>query len=258
MTFKRGRGRKRNEDLEMPSEELLPHEEQKTPIEGMITAVERHPRKANRYQVYINEALAFTVHEDVLVEYRLFRGQSIDAATALAIQAEVKRHAAWSDALAYMGRRPRALREVKLYLKRKGHGESDCEAAVQRLEEQGYANDAQFASQMAEHRMLEQRKGRRWVQQELQQKGVKRDVIQEALTQVTPEEEQEAARQLAERRWQSMSGAPQDKRRKLAAFLMRRGYAASMVNGILRELMANEPADESEEMWEPEEDMSLD
>lgn len=239
-------------------EEKESGQEEKTPIEGVVTAVERHPKKANRYHVYINEELAFTVHEDVLIKHRIMRGHHIDSGEAELIAAEEERHATWADALTYMGRKPRALREVKIYLKRKGHSETLAEEAVKRLEEQGYADDAQFAQQWAEHRMIEQRKGRRWVQQELQHKGVKRELIQEALAQVDPQEELAAARHLAQKRWSSMQGAPADKRRKLMAFLLRRGYSGSLVSGIIRDLLAAEDADGMEDNWEPELEMDSD
>lgn len=219
---------------------------------GVVTAVERHSKKANMYLVYIEDELAFTIHEDVLIMHRLFKGQVIDASLAEQITADAERQSAWSAAVAYIGRRPRALREVKLYLKRKGHQESLIEEALKRLEDNGYVDDAQFAVQMAEYRIIEQRKGRRWVQQELQQKGVKREVIQEALAQVDPEEEQAAASQLAQKRWASMQGEPADKRRKLMAFMMRRGYSGSLVTSIIRDLMSREMASTIDEDWQVE------
>ncbi|MDF2814329.1 MAG: RecX family transcriptional regulator [Paenibacillus sp.] len=221
---------------------------------GVVTAVERHPKKAKMYLVYIEDELAFTIHEDVLIMHRLFKGQEIDSSLAEQITVDAERQRAWAEAVAYIGRRPRALREIKVYLKRKGHQESLIEEALKRLEDNGYVDDAQFAAQMAEHRIISQRKGRRWVQQELQQKGVNREVIQEALAQVGPEEEQAAASQLAQKKWASMQGEPADKRRKLMAFMMRRGYSGSLVSTIIRDLLSREEVQAMEEEWQAETD----
>ncbi|WP_127583860.1 regulatory protein RecX [Paenibacillus koleovorans] len=247
-------------ELELEQGDEVAAEREPTPEErltGTVTSVERHPRRAGRYKLHVNDKWAIDVQEDVLLKHGLWKGLEIDATTAAVVVEDVGRHAAWSDAVIYIGRKPCAIREVKLYLKRKGYEQPLIQYAVDRLIESGYADDAAFASQFAEHRIRSDRKGRRWVQQELQQKGVKRETVQEALAGIDPEEELNAARELAAKRWVLMKGATLDKRRKLMAFLLRRGYPGGMVNGIVRELAASDqqPDDFDEEVWVEEGDL---
>jgi len=206
---------------------------------SIITQVEKHKTKAHRYHIFVDGRFAFSVHEDVMVKFRLTKGAEIDADAAAAAVAEDERLRCYHEAVRYVGRQPRAAQEVQQHLLGKGYEEEGAAEAVRRLKEQGYVDDRQFAQQWTEFRVRSQKKGKRWVQQELKEKGVDKEHIAEALAGMDEETEYAGAYELARKKWASSANAELPARkRKLAAFLLRRGYTFSIVNRVLAALQA--------------------
>lgn len=100
----------------------------------------------------------------------------------------------------------------------------------------GYADDRKFAAQWAASRVRLQGYGRRRIEQELRQKGVNRETIQEALAEAIPlEDERETARKVADKKLRTMrSIEPEARRRRLAGFLERKGFPHEIIWDILR------------------------
>ncbi len=143
---------------------------------------------------------------------------------------------AFQQALRYLERKPRSTEEVKRKLKEKGYNEETILAVVPKLRELNFINDAHFSKIWAEYRILSQKKGRKWVQYELQQKGISKEHILEAVGSIETEDEFRGTMEWAAGRWANMKGTLLERKRKTAALLLRRGHTASLVNRILKEL----------------------
>jgi regulatory protein len=205
-------------------------------IDVLITSVEKQKKSRNRYNIFLNEQFAFSVHEDMLVIYRLLKGEYVNATRIEMIITEDEYHKAFLEALRFVGRRPRSRKEIELKLEENGYGEETVTRTIQKLIEQKIIDDEQFANMWTEHRLFSQKKGRRWVQQELQQKGLSKELIQEALANVNKEAEFEAAYDIAKKKWLTTKGEPFERKHKLAAFMLRRGYSNTMVNTVLKQV----------------------
>ncbi|MEF3304906.1 regulatory protein RecX [Paenibacillus sp. GYB003] len=203
---------------------------------SIITSVERHRRAAHRYLVFVDGRYSMTVHEDVLIKHRLFKGERIDEDKMRLVAEDEERQKAWSEALKQVGRRPRSEKEMRQYLKRRGYVQTLADEVVAMLKEQRYIDDADFAAQWTEQRIFSQKKGKRLIKQELQHKGVAPATIQETLNQVSPEDEERLAFELGLKKWNVTGGGRMDKKRKTAAFLMRRGYSARIAGNVVRKL----------------------
>lgn len=217
--------------------------------DSVITAVERHPKTASRYLIFVDGQYAFTVHEDVLVKHRLLKGERVEADKLRRVMEDEEQQKAWSEALRQVGRRPRTEKELRQYLRRKGYLMPLIDRIVRRLKEQRYLDDADFAAAWTEQRIYSQKKGRMLIRQELQQKGVCQDMIRHTLEQVPADDERRLACELALKKWQQTSGDAAAKKRKTAAFLMRRGYSAQIAAVAVRQAAEafREQADEGDE-----------
>jgi regulatory protein len=205
-------------------------------IEVLITSVEKQKKSRFRYNIFLNEQFAFSVHEDMIVKYRLLKGEYVNATRIEMIITEDEYHKAFLEALRFIGRRPRSRKEIELKLNEKGYGEEAVNRTIQKLIEQKIIDDEQFANMWTEHRLFSQKKGRRWVQQELQQKGLSKELIQEALANVDEEAEFKAAYDTAKKKWLTTKGEPFERKHKLAAFMLQRGYSSTMVNIVLKQV----------------------
>ena len=113
-----------------------------------------------------------------------------------------------------------------------------ADAIVERYLEVGLLDDKSLAAMIARTRQIERGHAPRVIEAELRRKGFAEVDIESALEHMTVEVQLEAARALAESRWERMSGLNSDVRvRRLAAFLGRKGYPASMVFGLVRDLI---------------------
>lgn len=100
----------------------------------------------------------------------------------------------------------------------------------------GYVDDRKFASQWATSRARLQGYGRHRIMQELKLKGIDREIIQEALDEVVPpDDERKNARRVAEKKLQSMKNLePEARKRRLAGFLERKGFPHQIIWDIIK------------------------
>lgn len=213
-----------------------------------ITKVERTKRYDHRYIIYFGE-LQLSVHEDVMIKYRMTRGSCFTRAELEEIVIADERQRAYLEGLRYLGRKPRTAKEMARKLKDKEIAESIAAEVIQRLMEERLIDDPLYAKMWTEQRIRSHRKGKMWIRQELREKGIDKTVISEALDAVSPEEEEQSALELARKKWRSTRGEPFERKRKAGAFLMRRGYPGEMVRRVLGKVADEENAGDDEE-WE--------
>lgn len=158
----------------------------------------------------------------------------------------------------FLATRPRTRWEVERRLRRAGTEEPEIVAALERLVELGYLDDAAFARWWGEQRDRHSPRGRRMIEAELRQRGVPREIIEayrdeHADPSRTPEdaglpgdETERAAEALAKH----LRGRPipEDARavQRVGMYLMRRGFDADIVRSTLRAASADELSDDGE------------
>ncbi|TXK81964.1 RecX family transcriptional regulator [Paenibacillus sp. N3.4] len=208
--------------------------------------VEKQKRGKRRYHIFINEEYAFSVHEDILIKHRLIKGETVDPQDLEKIVQDEERNNAYMRALRMIGRRPHSSSEVKRKLKEYGFEAPIIDWVCETLGEQKYLNDEEFTKMWTDNRIISQKKGRNLVRQELQQKGINKDIIQSAMATIDPEDEFAGAMKLAQTKWKQTSGKTMDRKRKTGAFLMRRGFTGSVVNKVLKQISSESVEEEFE------------
>jgi len=206
------------------------------PDDRVITKVEAEPRHKGRYRIEINGTYAFTVHEDVLVRFRLVKGASLPGELQREVLEEEERQAAYRAAIRYIGRAMRSAEEVRSKLESLGHAPDMIRLVIERLKEQGYVNDAAYAAALASQRLSLNRKGRLWIRRELARKGIDKQETELALAALDPRVEWEQAWLLASKRWPSVKGDGPQRVRKVMNLLLRRGFPAETARSVAMKL----------------------
>ncbi|MDU0201281.1 regulatory protein RecX [Paenibacillus sp. MAH-36] len=214
---------------------------------SIITLVEKQKRGKHRYNIFLNEEYAFSVHEDILIKHRLVKGESVDLQDMERIIQDEEQNNAYMKALRAIGRRPHSSSELKRKLKESGYEPPIIEWVIEKLASQNYLNDEEFAKMWTDSRIISQKKGRNLVRQELQQKGIDKELVKHAMENINQEDEIAGAMKLAQTKWKQTSGELFDKKRKTAAFLMRRGYTGAVVTKVLGQL-SSEPSEDDFEI----------
>ena len=204
---------------------------------GQITAVHRDNKQKQRYHIDLDGEYAFTVHEDILVKYNLFKGTDVDETFYCEVLVAEERHKAYLGALKYLGMRPRTRSQLQAYLLDKGFDAKVADEICQRCEDHGYIDDEAFAKQWVEERLRLKPRSSYMLRMELAQRGVDKAIAEDAVQGVSREAELEAARALIEKKARRITGAPNpDEERKLLAMLMRRGFSHSTIHQVGTEL----------------------
>ena len=137
--------------------------------------------------------------------------------------------------------RARSRAELARALARKNVPEEAAQEVLDRLEDVGLIDDAMFTRDWLEAGARRQ-KSRRALLLELSEKGVDREVVDAAVAELDGDRDYAVARGFAERKATSLAGLdPQVRYRRLAGALARRGFTASVVAQVTREVLADLP-----------------
>ncbi|CAM3361076.1 RecX family transcriptional regulator [Marinicrinis lubricantis] len=205
---------------------------------GEITSIQQQKNNPHRFNIYIQNEYAFSVHEDVMVKHRLLKGQVLDEQKIVYISQEEELHAAYAAAVRYLGRRPRTRHEISVKLADLGYEPEQIQWVTDRLTEQRWIDDLDFAQRFAADKIRLQKKGTKWIQFELKKKGISPQLIDEALRQVSKKDELEQAVSVGLKKWKQFDGKPLPERKaKTIQYLMRRGYPGEISRMALQRLM---------------------
>jgi len=210
---------------------------------GLITGLRRQSGNRRLVWVYVDgEKLARVTVEDV-ASLGLRRGMEVSEALLSEVMRRSALVEAKSRALRLLARRSRSRAELKRYLKTKGFDQTTIETALGQLERLGYVDDAAHARAYAEQLAARGRSGPRAIYAKLRQRGVAAEIAAAAAEEVLSGADQEAmARRLAEKRLSALANVDMPtKRRRLYAFLARRGFDPDTISGVLADLL---PADD--------------
>lgn len=152
---------------------------------------------------------------------------------------------AHTRALDALARRARSGAELARWLRERGHSADETAETIARLTACGLLDDARFAEAFARGRLMDRKLSRRRVLADLARRGVAREVAAVAVAAVVADEEIDesaAVEAVARKKYRSLSGLdPHVARRRLTAFLARRGYDQDVVRAALKRLTRPDP-----------------
>jgi regulatory protein len=201
---------------------------------GTITALRLQKHNRDRVNVYLDGRFAFGLPAIVAARLRVGQTLSEDEIKALRGADDIER--AYERALDFLSYRPRSEAEVRRRLQRQDLSEDTVEAVVERLLAADLLNDEEFARYWVENRAQFRPRGTAALRYELRRKGLSDAAIEAALEGA---DEERAARQAAERAARRLAHLPVPEfRRRLAAYLARRGFSYAVIQPLVEELLA--------------------
>lgn len=203
-----------------------------------ITDIVEHPRRPGRYLLTLSDERTFTLSVALLADLGATRkGIALSPEIIVKLEGEAAILRVMDRALASIGRARRTRRELEQRLRRTKPGIEPPAAnviaiALDRLTESGILSDESVARAEASSRLRRGDAPRR-VAMILQQKGIPRsdaaDAVARAVTEDSIDEDAQCE-QVADRRMRSLQKLePVVAKRRLMAFLMRRGYGSNSI-----------------------------
>ncbi len=137
---------------------------------------------------------------------------------------------------------PRTRAQLAGALRKRGIPDEVADEVLGRFQDVGLIDDAAFARSWVESRHYSRGLAGRALSAELRQRGVAADEIRAAIDeQLSPDAEVDAARRLVERRIAGTRGLPAEQRtRRLAGMLARKGYPPGLAYRVIREALEAE------------------
>lgn len=140
---------------------------------------------------------------------------------------------------------PRTRAELAKSLHEKSVPPDIAESVLDRFTELGLIDDIEYAVSFTESRRLRQGWSRRAIAAKLRDRGVPRDIAEQALEVVEADDERHTALDLGRRRWERMSGVDVAvRRRRLSGMLARRGYSYGVIAAVLAQIDADADAND--------------
>jgi regulatory protein len=217
----------------------------------MITAITPTPRHPGRFDVLVDGKCVATLSLDAIEQLQLAVGSTV-AGKEERIAREAAQTRVYDRAINMLAFRARSSAELARSLRRKGAAKELVNHAIGRLTEQGLIDDVAFAQSFTRAKVHGAQQSRRRVQQDLARKGVTREVSDKAIATVFEDEQvdqREIVEVAARKKLRTLKNVdPAVRRRRLYAFLARRGYDAEDIrramDAVGEELRGGEETEE--------------
>ena len=205
----------------------------------ILTALAPDPRRPDYRLVEVDRGRFASLPAESLAGLDLVVGREIPEHVFARLQELADLEAAHRAAQRAIARRAHARFDLRRRLLQKQHPPAAVDAALERLASVGLIDDARFAREYA---VAKARRGRgpARLARDLQAQGVDRRVAEEAVRAALAAEDVDpldAIRSLVEKRARQLSGLPAPvKRRRLVAFLVRRGFGGAEVREVVEQV----------------------
>jgi regulatory protein len=207
---------------------------------GKITALTYQKRNKDRVNVYLDGKFAFGLA--AIEAARLQVGQTLSDDEIIRLRMRDDIEWAYGRTLDYLSYRPRSESEVRRNLRDKDVEDRIVDVVIGRLKRAGLLDDREFARYWVDNRARFNPRGLRGLRYEMQQKGVSRDIIDEALATFDVEA---AARKAVEAGARRLSQEdPYAFQRKLKAYMARRGFSYTVIKPLVEERVEERRRDE--------------
>lgn len=207
----------------------------------VITALAKQEKRPWRTSIFVNGRFWRAYNSEIIVELGLHEGQHLTLEELDELVHSLERRRAIDRAILLLSYRSRSIHEMHDRLKKAGFESDIIDEAVAKLKDLGYLDDDAFTQAWAKNRMDSKLYGPKRIKQELHLKGVPDEIISKKLEENGMlENEYERALQLAKSKLPYYKNLNKTQFfRRLSQFLLRRGYASSVVYDVCKKVTNN-------------------
>lgn len=216
----------------------MPARSETLPPGGTITGIGPDPRHPAAVRVALEGRITWTIARVAAGRIGVQVGQVLDAPLAEALATAADEESAWRAVLRHLERRSFARGDLARRLHQRGFPPVAVEAALARAEDAGLLDDLRFARAWAESR-AQRGRGPARLRADLARLRVAGPVIDRVLQELWPDGEglDAMVRALAVRRAAQLAGLPAEvRRRRVTAYLARRGFAGQRARQVVKEV----------------------
>ena len=194
-----------------------------------ITDIKIQKNNKTRANVYVDGEFAFGLEMVTVMKLGLKIGGDVSRERLDEAVFDSEKSVAFERAVNYLSRSMKTEKQMRDYLLKKQYSAQIVDYVVDKLVDYRYLDDAQYAKMYAEQSVKS--KGNRRIRQELSQKGISQDKIEQVA--IPTETSRSSCEFLAQK---YMKNKPSDLKtlQKLQRYLLYRGFEYEVVNGVIR------------------------
>lgn len=208
---------------------------------SIITKISPAVRSERRVNIFVDGTYSFSLDVAQIVDFKLKIGQQLSPSQLAELKKASNFGKIYQRAIEYVLVRPRSIREVKDYLKRKQQhyaspdttssiSSQDIENIITRLVDKQYLDDRKFAEYYVANRFYKKGISLRRLQLELAKKGVDSAIIAEVFSNAPRDESTEIQKIIAKKRTRYHDD------QKLIQYLVRQGFSYELACSSVREM----------------------
>ncbi|MFT8350302.1 recombination regulator RecX [Clostridium saccharoperbutylacetonicum] len=205
---------------------------------AIITKIEVQKRNKERVNLFLDGEYALAISAELVYKEHLKVKDNIDY-NKLKLLAEKEGFAKCKEsALRIVGRNYKTEKQVREKLKLKGYEENAIDYSVEFLKEYNFINDNYYANAFMNDKSNSM--GSQKIKYNLIQKGVSKEIIEEALANVNKENERDIALEIAKKKLVVIKKKENDKYKisgKLYRYLISKGYEMDIVSDVVKEVI---------------------
>jgi regulatory protein len=203
-----------------------------------ITRLKRGVRNAQKIAIYVDSKYTFSVLESILVDENLYIDKEItevdlDRIRELSEALEIK-----VKLINLISRRPRSEKEITQYIA-KQRLTDNSEKIIELLKEDGYIDDTKFAKWWIDQRVTFGNKSSNEIRNELRDKGISSDIIENAIEETNMSENEVSSIKLLAGKKQNLlqhkNLTTEQMNEKIVQFLLRKGFRWEIIQKALEE-----------------------
>jgi len=198
----------------------------------IITSFKQQKNK-NRVNVYLDDKFGFGIDLDNFVLLHLKINQELTESEIEEVVKKSRIPKTLDKLLRFAMVRPRSEKEITDYFRRKQIHESMHDKLLEKLRHLELLDDAKFAKWWIDQRIQFKNKSKRVIQMELKQKGIDKDIIDDAFEDTVVDEEKMAKEVLSKKlyKWQNLE--PRERKQKMSQYLAGKGFSWEVIEKVI-------------------------
>ncbi len=204
---------------------------------SIITKIEAQKRSKDRVNIYVDEEYFMAVYAELVYTHSLKKGMEIDKESLESLLHDEMYIKAKNKALSILSKSDQSEKKLREKLLN-DYDENIVEEVIEFLKGYKLIDDNLLAEKIVHDNMNLSKFGKNKIKQNLYNKGIAASDIQDAISQIDPDEEYENAKYLAEKRLKRLKGEDKNKiNQKIYQHLAYKGFNYDIIKRVLRELL---------------------
>ena len=203
-----------------------------------ITDIQPHNKFPLHHQLFLDKKPFVVIPANLVENLGLRIGLEIEAQTIEKLIAADEAMRAKNYALNILREDILSKSQMAQQLEREGFRERTIKTIIAELIQSGHIRDRLYAEKWVQRRLKSNPRGRTVLKQELIDKGVDRETVEQVLAEVRTEDEKRLALQIAQKQSKKYKNLPAHvAKRRLHGFLARRGFESETISQVIEKVL---------------------